>query len=534
MLKIERALISVSDKTGIVHFAAALSKLGIELISTGGTARALRDAGLNVRDISDLTGFPEIMDGRVKTLHPKVHGGLLFRRGILLHVDQAREHGIQPIDLVVVNLYPFEKTVARAGTTQEEAIEQIDIGGPSMIRSAAKNWESVTVIVDPDDYASVLNEIKEGGGQTRLKTRAALAGKVFTITSRYDAAISNYLKNDGEEREAPAFTLQGTLKQTLRYGENPHQTDAALYVLPEFTEPCVAKALQISGKEIGYNNLLDLNTAFEIVKEFDRPAVCIVKHNNPCGVAVADDLPGAFQLAYAGDPLSAFGGVLGVNRKLDLHIAEAILHLSGFKLDAIVAPTITADALKLLTTKKKWGASVIVIATGHQEQLECNPQPDSVNTAQKDIKSIPGGFLVQTSDKCLAGEEYKNLKCVTRREPSNEEMTALKFGWTICKHVKSNAIVLARGAATVGIGAGQMSRVDSVEIAIKKAGDRTQGAVLASDAFFPFPDGPEAAAKAGITAIIQPGGSVKDQEVIEVCDNYGLAMVTTGIRHFRH
>lgn len=534
MSKITRALISASDKQGIADFAKGLAGLGVELVSTGGTARALREAGLAVRDVSDLTGFPEIMDGRVKTLHPKVHGGLLFRRGIPAHEAQAQEHDIQPIDLVAVNLYPFEETIAKPQVSLEDAIEQIDIGGPAMLRSAAKNWESVTVITDPDDYAEVLDEMTKNGGATLRETRLRLAAKVYATTSRYDAAICGYLESAGQEGPPLTFTLHGVLKQPLRYGENPHQKDAALYLLPGFSEPCVAQGRQISGKEIGFNNLLDMNTAFEVVKEFARPAACIVKHNNPCGVAVADNLLDAYRQAHAGDPMSAFGGILSVNGTLDEKIAAEVLGLKGFKLDAIVAPAVTPAAVSLLTTKKKWGAEVIIVETGALDATRHNARIEARATDWRDVRTIPGGVLTQGRDRLAEEDEFANLKSVTKREPSAAELAALKFAWIICKHVKSNAIVLGSGTAIVGVGAGQMSRVDSVEIAIKKAGARAKGAVLASDAFFPFPDGPETAARAGVTAIIQPGGSVKDGEVIALCDRYNVAMVTTGIRHFRH
>jgi phosphoribosylaminoimidazolecarboxamide formyltransferase / IMP cyclohydrolase len=533
MSSIRRALISVSDKSGIAEFAKTLAGLGIELVSTGGTSKALREAGLKVKDISDVTGFPEIMDGRVKTLHPKVHGGLLFRRDLDSHVAQAREHSIEPIDIVVVNLYPFEQTIAKQGIQIEEAIEQIDIGGPSMIRSAAKNWESVTVIVDPEDYIGVQRELAENGGKTTRETRLRLATKVFALTSHYDAAICGYLESLGEEGPTPTLTLHGVLKQALRYGENPHQKNAALYALPGYTEPCVAQARQISGKEIGFNNLLDMNTAFEIVKEFSQPAACIVKHNNPCGAAASGEIMDAYKKAFEGDPLSAFGGILAVNRKLDHRIAEELLSHKGFKLDAIVATTVTADVKELLATKKKWGAECIIVETDDLENFKRDRSIETRATQFKDVRTIPGGILMQTAD-VFAEEELHKLKTVTKREPTPEELAALKFAWVICKHVKSNAIVLANGTAVCGIGAGQMSRVDSVEIAIKKSGAKAIGAVLASDAFFPFPDGPEAAAKAGVTAIIQPGGSVKDSEVIAMCDKYNVAMVMTGVRHFRH
>jgi len=534
MPAIQRALISVSDKIGIVDFARALSGMGVDLVSTGGTAKALRDAGLSVRDISQLTGFPEIMDGRVKTLHPKVHGGLLYRRDLPAHVAQAAEHDIAPIDLVIVNLYPFEQTIAKSGVALEEAIEQIDIGGPSMIRSAAKNWESVTVVTDPEDYAEVLTEMREHGGNTTKATRLRLAGQVFALTSRYDGAICGYLESLGEETAPQTIRLNGVLKQALRYGENPHQKGAALYAIPGYSEPSLARGRQIWGKEIGFNNVSDLSAAFEIVKEFKRPAACIVKHSNPCGAASADTLLEAYRNAYASDPLSAFGGVLGMNRPLSMAVADEILGAKGFKVDAIIAPSVEPDALEALTQRKKWGANVIIIEAGSLENFEPNRQIETHATAWRDVRSIPGGILVQSPDVSSWQDEFLAAKPVTKREPAASEMEALKFAWIICKHVKSNAIVLANGCTTAGIGAGQMSRVDSVEIAIKKAGPRAKGAVLASDAFFPFPDGPEAAAKAGVTAIIQPGGSVKDAEVIETCDRYGVAMVMTGVRHFRH
>ena len=534
MAGIQRALISVSDKTGIAEFARALVQHGVELISTGGTSKALRDAGLKVKDISELTGFPEIMDGRVKTLHPKVHGGLLYRRDLPAHAAQASEHGIVPIDLVCVNLYPFEQTLAKGVDSPEEAIEQIDIGGPSMIRSAAKNWDSVTVVTDPDDYAQIVAEMAANGGNTLRPTRLRLASKVFALTSRYDGAICGYLESLGENDAPQTFRMGGVLKQALRYGENPHQKGAALYAIPGYSEPGLACGRQIWGKEVGFNNVLDLNTAFEIVKEFSKPAACIVKHNNPCGAATADTLLDAYMQAYAADPLSAFGGVLGMNRPLSMQVADAILGAKGFKVDAIIAPSIEPAALEALTTRKKWGANVIIIEAGSLENFTRDIRLESHATAWRDARAIPGGILVQAPDASNWDDEFTKLKTVTKREPTAAELEALKFAWVICKHVKSNAIVLANGCTSVGAGAGQMSRVDSVEIAIKKAGPRAQGAVLASDAFFPFPDGPESAAKAGVSAIIQPGGSVKDGEVIETCDRYGMAMVTTGVRHFRH
>ena len=530
MPAIQRALISVSDKTGLTDFAFGLAALEIELISTGGTAKHLRDAGLKVTEISAHTGFPEILDGRVKTLHPKVHGGLLFRRSLPEHVKQAAEFFIPPIDLVCVNLYPFESTIIKPGILLEEAIEQIDIGGPSMVRSGAKNWESVTVVVDPHDYDEVLEEIRANGNNTLRETRRRLATKVFGMTSRYDAAICAYLESTGESHVPATFTLHGVIKETLRYGENPHQGDAALYVTPGYSEPCVALGKQISGKEIGFNNLLDMNTAFEIVRDFKRPAACVVKHNNPCGAACADDLLHAWRKAYEGDPLSAFGGVLSFNRRVDSSVAEEIVNAKNFKADAIVAPSFSASAKDILTTRKKWGASVILLEAG--DDGESNVAAGS--RGYRDVRTIPGGILVQPADSVDFENEFAGIKCVTQRAPSESELAALKFAWIVCKHVKSNAIVLAKDEAVIGVGAGQMSRVDSVQISLAKAGDKAKGSVLASDAFFPFPDGPEAAALAGVTAIIQPGGSVKDAEVIAKANEHNIAMVFTGVRHFRH
>ena len=536
MSAIQRALISVSDKTGLTDFAFGLAALGVELISTGGTAKHLRDAGLTVLDISAYTGFPEILDGRVKTLHPKVHGGLLYRRDVAEHVRQAAEFFISPIDLVCVNLYPFEATIRKPGIGLEEAIEQIDIGGPSMIRSAAKNWESVTVVVDPHDYEEVLEEIQKNGSNTLKDTRKRLAAKVFAMTSRYDGTICAYLETLGEEIVPPTFTLHGVIKETLRYGENPHQKTAALYALPGYNEPCVAQGRQIWGKEIGFNNLLDMNTAFEIVREFARPAACVVKHNNPCGAASADTLLEAWKRAFDADPLSAFGGVLSFNRQVESDVAEEIVSAKNFKADAIVAPSFSDNAKQILTTRKKWGASLILLEAGETEREGDVEKPRTLSGAVqfRDVRTIPGGILVQSPDTVSFEQEFAGMKLATKRAPTDAELAALKFAWIVCKHVKSNAIVVAKDEAVIGVGAGQMSRVDSVHIALAKAGDKALGAVLASDAFFPFPDGPEAAAKAGVTAIIQPGGSVKDADIIAVADQYNIAMVFTGVRHFRH
>ena len=523
MPKITRALISVYYKTGIVDFAKGLTELGVALISTGGTAKALRDAGLKVTDISEVTGFPEMLDGRVKTLHPKVHGGLLYRRELDTHRAQIAQHGIEPIDLVVVNLYPFEETVAKPGIGEEECIEQIDIGGPSMLRSAAKNWESVTVLCDAADYAEVLEEIREGHGHTKKETRLRLAEKVFATTSRYDGAIAAYLAGVSGGPAPSSFSIHGVLRQPLRYGENPHQK-AAFYAVPGVLEPNLASGKQLSGKELSFNNILDLSAALEIVKEFAQPCACVIKHHNPCGCAISARMVDAFKLAYAGDPLSAFGGVLGFNRPVEADVAAEIAAPDRF-VEAIVAPGFTKEAAEILTTKPKWGKSVRLVEVGPFD-------PKTRAKGLKDVRCIPGGLLVQ--DRDLVADEWAELQTVTKRAPTAEEVEALKFAQLVCKHVKSNAIVFAKGTQLVGTGAGQMSRVDSVEIAAKKAGPRAKGAVMASDAFFPFPDGVEAAAKAGVTAVIQPGGSVKDEEVIAVCNKLGLAMVTTGIRHFKH
>lgn len=523
MPRIQRAVISVYRKTGLEELARGLEELGVTLLSTGGTAAALRSAGLKVTDISELTGFPEILDGRVKTLHPKVHGGLLFRRGVESHRAQAAQHHIEPIDLLVVNLYPFEETIAKPGISVEDAAEQIDIGGPSMLRSAAKNWESVTVVCDPADYAAVLGEMRRNQGATLPATRRRLAAKVFATTSRYDAAIAAYLqKLDGEE--APGtFSIHGLLRQGLLYGENPHQK-AAFYAAPGCGEANVGAARQLAGKELSFNNILDVAAALELVKEFDTPCACVVKHHNPCGCALGADARDAFRRAYAGDPVSAFGGVLCLNREIDADLAKEIAALKS-KLDVIAAPGVSDEALRTITTRTKWGRNVRIVATGpFSRAARARDLPD--------VRCVLGGLLVQQRD--LVEDEWAQLRTVTKRAPTPQELETLKFAQLVCKHVKSNAIVVARGAELVGVGAGQVSRVDSVEIACRKAGERARGAAMASDAFFPFPDGVETGAKAGVTAVIQPGGSVKDGEVIAACDRLGLAMVFTGIRHFKH
>jgi phosphoribosylaminoimidazolecarboxamide formyltransferase/IMP cyclohydrolase len=510
-----RALLSVSDKTGLVEFARALVQAGYELISTGGTAGALRSAGLRVSDISEVTGFPEMLDGRVKTLHPKVHGGLLFLRDNPEHQAQAKAHDIAPIDLVVVNLYPFEQTIAKPDVTLEHAIENIDIGGPSMLRSAAKNYRSVTVITDPADYAAVAGEIA-AQGDTTLPTRERLAAKVFRTTGYYDALIANYLSQRSPSPEAfpETFALPLRLAQTLRYGENPHQA-AALY------GPFAKTFQQLHGKELSYNNLIDITAAVRLIREFREadPTVAILKHTNPCGVGSAETLAAAWDKAYATDRQAPFGGIIVVNRALDLPTAQLISEIFS---EVIIAPSFDDDAFALLSKKK----NLRLMLNGEKETP--SPRPE-IRTAVGDSFLIQGGDADSVSDA--------NWKVVTKRPPTPAERAALLFGWRVVKHLKSNAIVYAAADRTLGVGAGQMSRVDSSRIAIWKAGEAKlslAGSIVASDAFFPFPDGLLAAADAGATAAIQPGGSVSDPKVIAAADERGMAMVFTGQRHFRH
>ena len=524
-MPIERALVSVYDKGGLAEFARQLAARGIEIISTGGTAKLLREAGISVRDVSDLTGWPEMLGGRVKTLHPKVHGGILFRRGEAGDLQQAAEHKIAPIDLVVVNLYPFEATAAKPELTPEELIENIDIGGPTMVRSAAKNFESVAVVTDPGDYPGVAAEIA-AHGEVRLATRLELARKAFALTARYDGLIATELErlsaaNGTIELAERALLPQRlhfafTRQKELRYGENPHQR-AALYVPMGGASSGLASALQLQGKELSYNNLVDLEAALELAGEFRRPAAVIVKHNNPCGAAEQDSLVDAYTKALACDPVSAFGAVMAFNCTVDAATAEEIAKLF---VECIVAPGYDPAALEKLASKK------------NLRLLQLPAGEPSTRDAERELKRISGGVLVQEPDRHELGEA--DLKVVTRRAPSREELDALLFGWKVCKHVKSNAIVFARPGQTIGVGAGQMSRVDSVKIAVMKAQLPLAGSVVASDAFFPFPDGVEEAAKAGATAVIQPGGSVRDPEVIAAADRMGMAMVFCGVRHFRH
>ncbi len=519
---IKRALISVSDKTGIIDFARRLRERGVEILSTGGTARLLADNGIAVIEVSDYTGFPEMMDGRVKTLHPKIHGGLLGRRG----VDNAvmAQHGIGPIDLVAVNLYPFEKTVAKPDCTLEDAIENIDIGGPAMLRSSAKNHAAVTVVVDAADYDKVLAEMDANNDAVSAATRFSLAVKVFEHTARYDGAIANYfgaIQDNGERGRFPrTYSVQFAKAQDLRYGENPHQ-QAAFYVEREQREASVSTARQIQGKELSFNNIADTDAALECVKSFaEGPACVVVKHANPCGVALGSTLLEAYDRAYATDPTSAFGGIIAFNQPLDATTAKAIIERQF--VEVIIAPAVLDDALPILAAK----SNVRVLASGAW---------GGERAAGLDYKRVTGGLLVQESDVGMVN--LANLQWVTRRAPTEQEMRDLLFAWKVAKFVKSNAIVYCKDNTTIGIGAGQMSRVYSARIAAIKAADaglKVKGSVMASDAFFPFRDGLDSAAEVGITAVIQPGGSMRDQEVIDAANEHGIAMVFTGMRHFRH
>ncbi len=513
-----RALLSVSDKNGLADFARGLSALGYELVSTGGTAKALRAAGLEVLDVSEVTGFPEMMDGRVKTLHPKIHGGILSMRSNPEHARAMADHGITPIDVVVVNLYPFEATVAKSGVSFEEGIENIDIGGPSLVRASAKNHADVTIVVDPADYASVLDEMRRNGGTTAPETRRRLAAKAYRHTAAYDAAISGWFGSILGETfpETLPVGLKGARR--LRYGENPHQA-AAFY---PFGDPgTIGGAEVLGGKELSHNNLLDLSAALDAVREFSAPACVVVKHTNPCGAAEAPTLSEAFERAYAGDPLSAYGGIVAFNRPLDEATARLIAVPAKF-LECLVAPAIPPAVQQILQTGATWGKSLRILVVG----------PLDARRRRLSMRSISGGMLVQTEDDRLLDEAA--LKVVSKRAPSEAEWRDLKFAWAVAKHAKSNAIVLSRESRIVGVGAGQMSRVDSTHMAIRKAGERSKGSVLASDAFFPFPDSVELAAAAGVTALIHPGGSKRDAESVAAADRAGMAMAVTGMRHFRH
>jgi len=503
---IQRALISVSDKTDLDHFARALDAAGVKIFSTGGTRRYLEEAGIAVRDVADYTGFPEMMDGRVKTLHPKVHGGLLARRDNDQHMASAKEHGIEMFDLVVVNLYPFEETIARPDVSLEEAIEQIDIGGPSMVRSAAKNHAFVTLATNPTQYEVIVQQL-QADGRTTLELRRELAGAAFAQTAAYDTAIAAYfakLNSSGDQTFAPQVTLSLEHRATLRYGENPHQS-AALYAFKGGDSSSLVNAEQLNGKELSYNNLLDLDAAMAIARSLPEPGVAVLKHNNPCGAATGKTLAEAVAKAWAGDPLSAFGSVLGVNVAVDGPMAEFLAEPGKF-VEAIVAPEFTPEALKVLTTKPKWKANVRLLRMGQH--------PSGQGAAV--FRQIDGGMLCQVADDLA--DDTSAWKVVTEAQPTDTLQADLALAWAACRHVKSNAIVLAKDCALVGVGAGQMSRVDSVEIAIRKAGDKARGAVLASDAFFPFDDSIHQAAEAGIAAVIQPGGSRRDAEVIAACN----------------
>ncbi len=523
-MPIRRALISVSDKTGVVEFARRLAAAGVEIVSTGGTAKLLREAGVAVRDVAELTGWPEMLGGRVKTLHPKIHGGILFRRGHAEDEPVVREHHIPPIDLVAVNLYPFEAVAAQPDTAPDALLENIDIGGPAMLRSAAKNFPHVVVVCDPADYDRVASEVETGN--VSLATRLALARKVFATTARYDGIIAIELERLAAAEERLSLSRPAPLperlhlpllrQEILRYGENPHQ-QAALYTLAGAEPVGVAGARQLQGKELSYNNLVDLDAAWNLAREFTRPAAVIIKHTNPCGAAEQDSQAEAYRLALACDPVSAFGGVMAFNRPL---AADTAAEISKLFVECIIAPGYTPEALQTLAAKK------------NLRLLEIGPAEEQ---ARLELKRISGGVLVQTPDQRPLQEV--DLRVVTERPPTPAELRALLFAWKVCKHVKSNAIVFAGDGRTLGVGAGQMSRVDSVKIAVMKAqsaGLSLQGSVVASDAFFPFPDGVEEAARAGATAVIQPGGSVRDNEVIAAANRLGLAMLFTGIRHFKH
>ena len=519
MTKIKRALISVSDKEGIVDFARGLEELGIEIISTGGTARLLQKENIKVTLISEVTGFPEILEGRVKTLHPFIFGGILAKRESALHQKQIAEQKVDQIDLVVVNLYPFEKTISKKEVTLDEAIENIDIGGPSLLRAAAKNYQDVTVVIDPGSYPVIINELKENDGEISLKTKKKLAVEVFEHTTFYDIIISKYLRKNmlDEEKSFPSnLNLLAKKKMDLRYGENPHQS-ASFYREPFVNEANLGNAIQLGGKELSFNNLVDLNAVLEIIKDFNEPTVVFVKHTNPCGLASADSIQDAYQKAYSCDPLSAYGSIIGINRVVDAELAHLINDTTF--VEAILAPDFQEDALEIL--RKKKNRRILKVGDLSKQDMQV-----------KDIKKISGGFLVQGRN--LHELIIEDLKVVSEKKPSKQELEELLFAWKVVKHIKSNAIVLTKDKQIVGVGAGQMSRVDSVKIAVMKSKDRSDDSYLASDAFFPFRDGIDEAAKAGITAIIQPGGSKRDQEVIDAVNGNNLIMIFTGTRCFKH
>ncbi len=514
-IKPKKALISVSDKEGIVEFASGLIKYGVQIISTGGTASLLKDNGIQLIEISDFTGFPEILDGRVKTLNPKVHAGILNIRDNIAHQDTMKFHGFDNIDMVVVNLYPFEKTISSTNVTVEEAVENIDIGGPTMIRSAAKNFKYVTSVVDKRDYDSVLSELKSGGGIT-LEMRMDLARKAFTHTAMYDSIISMYFNKLMDVEFAEEVVLPMRKKQDLRYGENPHQK-ASFYVSGGYPEVGIANARQLHGKELSFNNIMDANAAYELIKEFNVPSCVIVKHTNPCGVATGENLTKAYDDALACDPQSAFGGIVAFNGEVNGDLAEK---LSDIFLEVVIAVSFTREALDIL--KRKKNIRLLEIGEGLQKEF-----------FEYDVKKINGGYLLQDRDTETI-KDSNDLKVVTKRFPDEEENKDLLFAWKVAKHVKSNAIVYAQNGKTIGVGAGQMSRVDSSRIAAEKARGSLEGAAMASDAFFPFRDSIDEAADRGIKAVIQPGGSIRDEEIIQAADEHGIAMVFTGMRHFKH
>ncbi len=520
MNKINRVIISVSDKEGISDFAKGLEEYDVEILSTGGTAKQLRNAGVSVMDISEYTGSPEILDGRVKTLHPKIYGGVLALRDNDTHLQQMTENGMEPIDMIIVNLYPFEEVIKKDNVDLIEAIENIDIGGPTMLRAAAKNYQYVTLVTHPEDYKDLLSELKKNNGLISAETNFRLAVKAFSYVARYDAAISNFLgaidPDGGETKFPPSLTIHMDKKMKLRYGENPHQ-EGSFYVQSGLEEPCISNSIQLQGKELSLNNIYDTDAALEAVKDFTETACVVVKHNNPCGVATDESVVEAFLKAKACDPVSSFGGIVAFNREVDEATAS---ELAAMFLEVVIAPSFSEKALEVLSSK----GNLRVMKT---------PDLPLAASAGLDFKKVIGGALIQDRDTGV-DKDFDDMKAPTKRQPTDEELSALKFGWKVCKHVKSNAIVFAREGQTVGIGAGQMSRVDSVKIATIKAELPTKGAVLASDAFFPFRDGIDEAAKAGITAIVQPGGSIRDQDIIDACDEHGIAMVFTGFRHFKH
>ena len=531
MGKIKRALLSVSDKEGIADFARGLYEKDITLISTGGTAKKIREAGLPVKDVSQVTNFPEMMDGRVKTLHPAIHGGILAVRENKEHIEEIKAQDIETLDLIVCNLYPFSETIKKEDVTLKDAVENIDIGGPTMIRSAAKNFKDVTVVIDPADYKTVLNELEENSGKIDYETRMELAYKAFKHTAEYDDKIQKYFKglskdkySGGGEDNTESFPAELNLKycksSELRYGENPHQ-NAAFYQEKELTEPSITTAKQLHGKEMSFNNINDTNGAVELIKEFtEKPAAAVIKHANPCGAAVGNNLLEAYKSAHAGDPLSAFGSIVALNRRVTKEVAEEITVEDKF-IEVVIAPDYTEKALRII--KERW-ENIRILKTG---ELKINR-----NEPGYDMKKVTGGLLVQ--DRDIEQLNQEELEIVTETEPTRQQMNDLLFSWKVVKHVKSNAIVMARDEMIVGVGAGQMSRVDAMIIAGRKAEGRQKGGVVASDAFFPFPDAIEEAAERGIKAIIQPGGAIRDKEVIKAADEYDIAMVFTGKRHFRH